>query len=57
MPVVINEFEVVPEGTPPAQPAAAQDTEREGPAASRDAPELLQLLAAEQFRAERVRAS
>ena len=57
MPVVINEFEVVPEGTPPAQPAAAQDSEREGATASRDTPELLQLLAAEQFRAERVRAS
>lgn len=57
MPVVINEFEVVPEGSPPAPGTQAQDSERDGPAAAREAPDLLQLLAAEQFRAERVRAS
>jgi len=54
MAVVINEFEVVPEGAPAAAAAPAPEAE---PPASREAPDLLQILAAEQFRAERVRAS
>lgn len=54
MPVVINEFEVVPEA---AAPAAAGEGERETPASTREPPDLLQLLAEEHLRAERVRAS
>lgn len=54
MPVVINEFEVVPEA---GAPAPAGEGEREAPAASREPPDLLQLLAEECFRAERVQAS
>ena len=55
MPVVINEFEVVPETAPGA--SAPQEGEREAPSAAREGPDLLQLLAEEHQRAERVRAS
>lgn len=57
MPVVINEFEVVPEA-PPAGAAPAAGSEREAaPNPPREEPDVLRLLVQEQWRAERVRAS
>ena len=58
MPVVINEFEVVPEAAPAPAAASAGEPQPDGGGKARhEPPDLLRLLAEERARQERVRAT